>query len=233
MNRFHLLALVCLAGCLEPVDVGHHDAGSETNTDAGFDAGADSDAGSDGGPAPCVVGPNQTCQALSWAPTTVDFGYLQPALTLTARITFTNQTFRVIELSGLTIREGANPSTIYRVTMANVGDLTRLSIPAATRDAQTNAFIPGTATVTASFRPVVLGPRGATLSGSSDVPAQPTFSIPLRGTGGGPDIDLQPPNTLDFGPISHFGGSTASATRRVTLRNVGTRPVPPCIRART
>lgn len=233
MNRIHLLALVCLAGCLEAVDVGHHDAGSETNTDAGIDAGADtgSDAGSDGGPAPCVVGMNQTCIALSWTPTTLDFGYLQPGLTVTAGITFTNQTFRVIELSGLAIREGMTPSTIYRVTMANMGDLTRLSIPAATRDEQTNAFIPGTATVTVSFRPVVLGTRGATLSGSSDVPAQPSFSIPLSGTGGGPDIDLQPPNTLDFGRIAFFAGSTSSATRRVTLRNVGRRPVPPDPRA--
>ncbi len=235
MNRLYLLAFLFL-GCL---DAGHHDAGSETSTDAGIDAGIDagmdagadtgSDAGSDGGPPPCVVGMNQTCIELSWTPTTLDFGYVQPNLTVTAGITFTNQTFRVIELSGLTIREGATPSTIYRFTVANMGNVTRLSIPAATRDAQTNAFIPGTATVIVSFRPVALGTRGATLSGSSDLPAQPTFSIPLVGAGGGPDIDL--PTTLDFGRIAFFAGTTSSGTRRVTLRNVGTRPTPPDPRA--
>ncbi len=226
MNRTPLVALLFLAGCLDAVDVGSHDGGSN----AAVDAGTGIDAGSDGGPASCVVGLNQTCIELSWTPTTLDFGYVQPGLTVTAGVTFTNQAFRVVELSGLTIREGATPSTIYRVTMANIGDLTRLSIPAATRNAQTNAVIPGTATVTLSFRPVVLGPRGAMLSGSSDVPAQPTFNIPLSGTGGGPDIDLESPNTLDFGRIAFFAGNS-SATRRVTLRNVGTRPTPPEARA--
>ncbi|MDP1923081.1 MAG: hypothetical protein Q8L14_42955 [Myxococcales bacterium] len=221
MTRTPLLALIFLAGCLEAVDVGRHDAGIDAGSEMGIDA------GSDGGTAPCVVAMNQTCIELSWTPTTLDFGYVQPGLTVSADVTFTNQSFRVIELSGLTIREGTNPSTIYRVTMANLGDLTRLSIPAATRNASTNAIIPGTATVTLSFRPVVLGPRGATLSGSTDVGAQPTFSIPLRGTGGGPDIDLQPANGLDFGRIALFAGSPSSATRRVTLRNVGTRPMPP------
>jgi hypothetical protein len=131
----------------------------------------------------------------------------------------------------MTTREGANPSNIYKVAMANTGDLTRRTIPAATRSAATNAIVPGTAKVTLSFRPVLLGARQGTFSGSTDARNQTSFTVPLRGIGGGPDIDLQPANTLNFGRIAYFTGNTSSATRRVTLRNVGTRPTPPDPRA--
>ncbi len=168
---------------------------------------------------------------LSWTPTTLDFGYVQPSLTVTSDVTFSNQSFKAIELSALTTREGANPSNIYKVAVANTGDLTRRTIPAATRNAATNAIVPGTAKVTLSFRPVLLGARQGTFSGSTDARNQASFTVPLRGIGGGPDIDLQPANTLNFGRIAYFSGNTASATRRVTLRNVGTRPTPPDPRA--
>ncbi|MDP3500516.1 MAG: hypothetical protein Q8S33_09290 [Myxococcales bacterium] len=168
---------------------------------------------------------------LSWTPTTLDFGYVQPSLTVTGDVTFSNQSFKAIELSALTTREGANPSNIYRVTAANMGDLTKLTIPAASRNAATNTIVPGTAKVTLSFRPVLLGARQGTFNGSTDARNQPSFTIPLRGIGGGPDIDIQPANTLNFGRIAYFAGNTSSATRRVTLRNVGTRPTPPDPRA--
>jgi len=168
---------------------------------------------------------------LSWAPSTLDFGYITPGIMVTGEVTFSNQSFKAVELTALTTREGANPSNIYRVAAANMGDLTALTVPAATRNAATNAIVPGTAKATLSFRPTVLGPRQGTFNGSTDARNQPSFTVALRGFGGGPDIDLQPANTLNFGRIAYFSGASASATRRVTLRNVGTRPTPPDPRA--
>jgi hypothetical protein len=168
---------------------------------------------------------------LSWAPTTLDFGYVQPGLTVPGEVTFSNQSFKAVELTSLATREGANPSNIYRVTGANMGDATRLTVPAATRDMATNAIVPGTAKATLSFRPAVLGPRQGTFTGQTDARNQPSFTVALRGFGGGPDIDVLPANTLNFGRIAYFSGSSASATRRVTVRNVGTRPTPPDPRA--
>lgn len=168
---------------------------------------------------------------LSWTPATLDFGYVQPGLTVTGDVTFSNQSFRPVELTGLTTREGANPSNIYKVAAANMGDLTKLTVPAATRDAATNAIVAGTAKATLSFRPSVLGPRQGSFTGSTNARNQPSFTVALRGFGGGPDIDVLPANTLNFGRIAYFSGSSASATRRVTVRNVGTRPTPPDPRA--
>jgi hypothetical protein len=224
MNRA-LLSLLFFTGCFEAVDVDRRDAGNFAALDAGSDAGsfAAIDAGPDAGAGQCAADMDA---ALSWTPTTLDFGHVQRGSTVTAAVTFSNQSCTVVELSGLMTREGSNPSNLYRVTMANVGDLTRLSSPAATRDAATNTIVPGTAALTLSFRPVMLGARGATLRGSTNLPAQPAFTIPLRGFGGGPDIDVHPATTLDFGRIASFPGSTSSAPRRVTVRNVGTRPIP-------
>lgn len=166
-------------------------------------------------------------QVLSWMPGTVNFGYVQPGLQVTQDVTFLNQSFRDVTISNLATREGANPSNIYKVTAANMGDLTKLTVPKATRDAMTNNIVPGTSKVTVSFRPTVLGPRQGTLAGTPDIAAQNSVSVSLRGFGGGPDIDVLPAGNLNFGRIAYFSGSSSFATRRVTLRNVGTRPATP------
>lgn len=165
-------------------------------------------------------------QVLSWMPGTVQFGYVQPGLSVTQDVTFLNQSFRDVTVSNLATREGNTPSLIYRVTAANMGDLTKLTVPKATRDAMTNMILPGTAKVTLSFRPTVLGPRQGTLVGAPDIAAQSMVSVTLRGFGGGPDIDVTPAGTLNFGRIAYFQGSSSFGTRRVTVRNVGTQPTP-------
>ncbi len=123
---------------------------------------------------------------LSWTQTILDFGNVQPTVTVTGEVTFNNQSFAAIELSGLTTREGANPSSIFSVTAANMGDLTRLTVPPATRDATTNAIVPGTARVTVSFRPELLGVRQGTLAGTTTARNQPSLNVPLRGIGRSP-----------------------------------------------
>ncbi|MDX2011503.1 MAG: choice-of-anchor D domain-containing protein, partial [Myxococcaceae bacterium] len=161
---------------------------------------------------------------LSWQPATLDFGYVQPGVTVNGEVTFLNRSFKPVQLSGLATREGSNPSNIYRVVAANMGDATRLTVPAGSRDAATNDIVPGSAKVTVSFRPAVLGPRNGTLAATSDVRSNPTVNVPLRGFGGGPDIDVLPAQTLNFGRIAYFAGTTSAATRKLTVRNVGTAP---------
>jgi hypothetical protein len=168
---------------------------------------------------------------LTWMPGTLDFGYAQPGITVTGDLTFLNRSFKPVQLSALATREGSNPSNIYRVVAANMGDVTRLTVPAGSRDTTTNDIVPGTAKVTVSFRPAVLGPRNGTLVTTTDVRNQPSLTIPLRGFGGGPDIDVLPAQTLNFGRIAFFPGSTSAATRKLTVRNVGTAPAMPDPRA--
>lgn len=165
-------------------------------------------------------------QVLSWMPGTVNFGYVQPGLSVTQDVTFMNQSFRDVTISNLATREGSNPSLIYRVSAANMGDATKLTVPKATRDAMTNMIVPGTSKVTLAFRPTVLGPRQGALVGNPDITAQSMVSVTLRGFGGGPDIDVSPAGTLNFGRIAYFQGSNSFASRRITVRNVGTQPTP-------
>ncbi|MDX2011502.1 MAG: hypothetical protein SFW67_14985, partial [Myxococcaceae bacterium] len=160
---------------------------------------------------------------LSWQPAPLDFGYVQPGVTVNGEVTFLNRSFKPVQLSGLATREGSNPSNIYRVVAANMGDATRLTVPAGSRDATTNDIVPGSAKVTVSFRPAVLGPRNGTLVATADL-SNPGVTVALRGFGGGPDIDVLPAQTLNFGRIAYFAGTTSAATRKLTVRNVGTAP---------
>ncbi|MCA2980190.1 MAG: hypothetical protein INH37_18120, partial [Myxococcaceae bacterium] len=168
---------------------------------------------------------------LSWQPGTLDFGYVQPGVMVTGEVTFLNQGFKPVQLSALATREASNPSNIFRVVAANMGDLTRLTVPAGRRDTATGDIVPGSAKATLSFRPAILGQRSGTLAATTDVRNQPNVAVPLRGVGGGPDIDVLPASTLNFGRIAYFPGSTAAATRKLTVRNVGTAPVSPDPRA--
>lgn len=167
-------------------------------------------------------------QVLSWSPATVDFGYVTPGLNVTGEVTFSNQGLKAVELTGMNTFEGSSPSAVFKVTMAG-GDLTKLTVPAATRDPMSMALVPGTAKVTMTFKPIVLGPRSGTLRANADLRTQSTVVVPLRGVGGGPDIDLRPSPTLNFGRIAYFIGANppSFANRKLTVQNVGTRPTPP------
>lgn len=169
---------------------------------------------------------------LSWTPATLDFGYVPPQTQVTADLTFANQAMRPVQLSGLNAFEGSTVSMVYKVTAADPGDLTKLTIPPSTRDAS-GTIVPGTAKLTMSFKPSVLGPKQATLKATCDLRNQPTVVVPLRGFGGGPAIDVRPSPVLDFGRVAYFAGANPPSfgTRRLTIQNVGTRPAAPDPRA--
>ncbi|MEW5737438.1 MAG: hypothetical protein AB1938_00845 [Myxococcota bacterium] len=170
-------------------------------------------------------------QVLSWTPSTVDFGYVTPGLTVEGEVTFANQGLKPVELTMLATYEGSVPSAVFKVTEATMGDLTRQTVPAATRDAN-RVIVPGTAKVKMSFKPLVLGPRPGTLRANTDLRNQSSIVVPLRGVGGGPDIEVRP-SPLNFGRIAYFQGANppSFASRRLTVQNMRTRPTPPDPRA--
>jgi hypothetical protein len=158
-------------------------------------------------------------QVLRFEPSTIDFGYVQPGLSVTREVTFINQSFSEVVVANL----GAREST-FRVAAADPGSTTRITIPKAVRNPMTTALEPGSAKVTLSFNPTVIGPRTGDLIGNPNVPGQTTITVPLKGFGGGPDIDVVPAGGLNFGRIAYFAGTGSFATRRLTVRNVGTQP---------
>jgi hypothetical protein len=157
----------------------------------------------------------------------LDFGYVEEGLPVTSELIFFNRAFRPVQLRDLATREGAGLSNLYRVVSANPGDVTRLTVPAGRRDAQTDDIEPGVARVRVRFEPLGAGPRHATLVATTDLRSQPALVVPLRGVAGGPDIDVRPAPTLSLGRIAFFQGAGASATGRLTVRNVGTAPPVP------
>ncbi|MFO0600081.1 MAG: choice-of-anchor D domain-containing protein [Myxococcaceae bacterium] len=165
---------------------------------------------------------------LKWTPAIVDFGYAPPNTLVPGEVTFQNRALRPTTLTMVATREGTNPSNVFKVTMTDSSDLTKVTIPAGARDPMTNMIMPGTQVVKLSFKPVVLGPRQGQLVANTEFMGQPTVSVTLRGVGGGPDIDARPSPTLNFGRIAYFANATppSYANRKITVQNVGTRPTP-------
>ncbi|MDP3236153.1 MAG: choice-of-anchor D domain-containing protein [Myxococcales bacterium] len=152
--------------------------------------------------------------SFQWEPATIDFGYVAPGTRGTRTLLFRNGSSQDVTLTNLQLREGASPSIVFTRTMPSAS----IVVPAYS-DA-TAEFL--------GFRPVLLGLRQGTLTFTG--PAGQA-SIALRGIGGGPRIDAPP--TLDFGRVALFPGAMppTSQTRTLTVRNVGTTPVPPDPRA--
>lgn len=142
-------------------------------------------------------------------PAVLDFGFITPGLTKASSLRVRNHGLMPVVLSNLQTRIGTNPSSEYRI----VGGATTVTAPAE-----------GTVEIQLTFTPANLGLRNGALVMATPSSTQPLLSCPLRGTGGGPDIDLRP-TSLDFGRVPIFAGS--GVTRKVTVRNLGTRPQPP------
>lgn len=161
---------------------------------------------------------------ISWTPASLDFGYAPPGLSREGLITFSSLSLSPVTLSQLRATESTG-ADVFSVIETDSSDLTKLSIPAATRDAN-DELVAGQATVRVRFAPLVLAPRQGFLSASTDFPSQAQINVPLRGVGGGPDIEVHPSPTLEFGRIAYFPNANplVHASRIITVQNVGTRP---------
>jgi hypothetical protein len=158
---------------------------------------------------------------LSCAPNPLDFGYLTPGLMTQKALTLKNQGFAPIMITGAATKVGTAASTEYQLLGPS-----DFAVPGATRDAMGN-LTPGTLDVQLTFKPALLGVRQGQLAGATSLMKQPMLSCPLRGIGGGPDIDVKP-TSLNFGQVPFFGLTQPFfVTRKITIQNLGTAPTPP------
>lgn len=160
------------------------------------------------------------------AGTALYFGSFAPGATGPGTVTFTNACSTPITLSSLHTTD-----TAFAVTAAAPGDLTQLFIPGAARDANM-VWVSGTAVTSLEFRPVALGPTVGRLLGDSNLSAQPSVSIGLRGFGGGPRIEVRPSPVFAIGRVGFTPGASPGTFAQRTLRvaNVGNRPLPANVR---
>lgn len=149
------------------------------------------------------------------------FGYVAPGQKGPGTVTFSNACTTDV---GLSMLETSEP--VFAVTEAMMGDLTRLTVPSAQRDAQ-GQWTDGEAAVKLEFAPQALGVKTGTLRANTTLAGQPAIAVRLRGIGGGPRIDVRP-TPLSVGRI----GFTLNANpptfvpRTLRIANVGTRPMP-------
>ncbi|MGV3621087.1 MAG: choice-of-anchor D domain-containing protein [Archangium sp.] len=143
---------------------------------------------------------------LTYEPATVNFGYAAPGATVKREVTVRNLGADAVTLRQLVINDQAQtvPSTIFTYAGA-----TTLEVPAE-----------GSVTLELAFKPSILGPRQGQLKMSTSLSSIPMLSVPLRGIGGGPKIDV--PSTLVF------QSTLVNTTREMPLpvRNIGFRPNP-------
>lgn len=155
---------------------------------------------------------------VSSQPLALDFGFTPPGLSLAAALTLENLSLRPVRVTGFTV---TGPSAgAFVVGWPDAG----LLLPAAHRDGGVGMGLallrPGRASLDVGFAPQTLQGQSANLELTTSLPSLPTVVVPLRGVGGGPDIEVLP-EALDFGEI------TAATTRPLRVGNVGARPNPP------
>jgi hypothetical protein len=150
------------------------------------------------------------------------FGAAMPGSTATGQVTFINVCALPVSLTEL-----RTSASVFSVTQTNVMpvDVSQLSLPSAKLDAGT--WVDGEATLIARFAPTTLVVASGTLTARTNLVSQPGLTVPLRGVGGGPDIDVRPAN-LNFGRVGFFAGAMPpfSAQRSLAIVNVGVLPNP-------
>jgi hypothetical protein len=170
-------------------------------------------------------------QVLSCVPNPLDFGYVTPGLSTQAELTLSNSSLLPISLTAAAARSGTVLSPDFKLLGADA-----ITVPGATREVQpdgSKSLVAGTVKVQLLFQPTLLGPRTASVSATTMLEKQPQLQCPLKGVGGGPDIDVRPGSSLDFGRVPYFATAPKPffVTRKITVQNVGTLPNPPDPRA--
>lgn len=154
-------------------------------------------------------------QVVTVSPGALDFSYVPVGLSLTLAVSFRNAASRPVTFSQVGVYEGATLAPLFKVESSQ--DPSRLSLaPGSRTDA--GVLQPQETKLLVSFTPTALGPRTATLRGTSDLAGTANLVVPVRGAGGGADIEVLPGTTLDFGAV------TEASTRVLTVRNAGARP---------
>ena len=158
-------------------------------------------------------------QVLSWSPAHVDCGWVPPGETSAKTLTLTNIGEVAVQVSSL---RSQNISE-FGVSGPTPGD--SFVVPAR-----------GSAEVTVTCTPSVLGTRLTMVTFQTDLPAQPAGQVQVRVLGGGPELHVEPAALLDFGrvPLLTDAGQTpagSGAWRTLRVMNVGTAPAIPDVQA--
>jgi hypothetical protein len=154
---------------------------------------------------------NGSDRGLTWTPNELNFGFVNPGDEAVKEIVFDNPSGGQITLTGVATA-APNGSDFYQVVMPG-------------QDATRYTVAPGTSRMRVACSPQALGERTSTLSFSTGLMNPAMGSIRLKCTGGGPRIRVTPRPSLAFGRVGFFPGSTTfSVTRKLTIRNVGSRP---------
>ncbi len=171
------------------------------------------------GPGPCDT-KNVTLRGegsddvFSWAPDTLNFGFVSPGFDSVKDVLFTNLSNTPITLTQVT----SSLPTDFSHRVAAGADDTRLTVPGNASNFPLHV----------ACSPAGMGPRDATLTFKTPLLKTPTGVIKLHCTGGGPKIKVTPRPTLAFGRVGFFPGSaTFNVTRKVNVQNVGSRPATP------
>ncbi|MBL8914867.1 MAG: choice-of-anchor D domain-containing protein, partial [Archangium sp.] len=156
-------------------------------------------------------GSNET---LTWSPMSIAYGYVNPGSETIRDVVFVNP--------------ASAPITLTMVNSTNSADFYH-AVPAGT-DA-TTFTVPGNSVPTPmhiACNPSQLGARVGTLTFQTGLRTNPSGTISLTCTGGGPRIRVTPRPTLAFGRVGFFPGNTTfSVQRKINVQNVGSRPPMP------
>ncbi|MBL8953307.1 MAG: choice-of-anchor D domain-containing protein [Myxococcaceae bacterium] len=147
---------------------------------------------------------------LTWTPQRIDYGYVSVNVETPREITFTNRSNAPIRLTNI---------------RSDYADFIYLPPAGDTNDTFTVAG-GGESKLRVACKPSSLGPRSARFTFDTGLVRQPNGVIDLVCTGGGPNIRVTPRPTLNFGRVGFFpGSSTYTVQRKVSVQNVGTRPL--------
>ncbi len=151
---------------------------------------------------------------LSWAPSSLDFGFVSPGFDAVKDVLFTNTTNVPIVLTEVT----SSLPTDFEHRVPAGQDATRLSVP--------GGGVPFPMHLACS--PAGMGPRSGTVTFKTPLKSVPQGTIAVKCVGGGPKIKVSPRPTLAFGRVGYFPGNTTfTVTRKVNVQNVGSRPLTP------
>ncbi|MBL9038581.1 MAG: choice-of-anchor D domain-containing protein [Archangium sp.] len=144
--------------------------------------------------------------AVLYRPVALEFGRMPLNERQVRTVTFSNRTRSPLQLTALTVE----------------GD--GFALP----DAQPRTLPDlGTAEVSVSCTPAVLGRATGALKLTLETTPPREVRVPLGCTGGGPRLHVTPRPVVSFGVVPYLSGTPITTSRRVTVSNLGTPPLAP------
>ncbi|HEY3449766.1 MAG TPA: choice-of-anchor D domain-containing protein [Myxococcales bacterium] len=139
----------------------------------------------------------------------LDFGFVNPNSKATGFVTFKNLGNSDIDLSGFKVEQDTTKGDALAVEPS--GDDGKVPEVVEVKKGES-------VRIAMSFLPTLLGQYNGKLQYESTDQKRPAGYVLLQGTGGGPAIEAQPSDRIDFGAVA----TKTFQRRRLTITNVGT-----------